>query len=95
MRETEKMDVYSLGLLFWQLRARVPLFDDWTEEQVKTRVAKGKLTPPLEAMADYPIAMQELMAKMWRFKAKTRPSAAQVVEQLEVILASHRQDIEK
>ena len=84
--ETEKLDIYSLSLIFWQIQARKTPFEDIEEEDVYEQVKAGTLLPSSEDMENYPKAMQDLIIDMLKRQPEDRPTAIQVVDRITDIL---------
>ncbi|GLE00882.1 hypothetical protein PINS_up009679 [Pythium insidiosum] len=81
----EATDIYSLALVLWTLRSRVKPFEGLPREQVYVRVPEG-LRPPIEAMQDYPTAMQELVVRAWHGDPSQRPTAQAIADEIQQIL---------
>lgn len=81
---SERIDVYALGMAFWELlHPRVALsWPDWTTTTTRSRDAAE--WRPLVA-DDVPVELRELLESMWRRDTRVRPTAAQVVRKLEAI----------
>lgn len=75
---TELADVYSFGLIMWEVVTRQIPFNDSSVYQVPIQVAKGKRPPVPECPASY----RKLMKKCWSQKPKRRPSFVTIVEKL-------------
>lgn len=85
----EKLDIYSLSLVLWTMRAREKPFSDWDRETVYKRVPAGA-RPPVEAMNDYPQQMQELIVRGWDNDPKNRPTANEMADEIDRILKSYK-----
>ncbi|CEG48098.1 tkl protein kinase [Plasmopara halstedii] len=81
----EKLDIYSLSIVLWTLRAREKPFVYWERETVYEKVPYGA-RPPVEAMSDYPLEMQELIVRGWDNDPKNRPTASEMAEEIDRIL---------
>lgn len=84
----EKLDIYSLSLVLWALRARSKPYPQYTREDVYAKVPKG-LRPPVEAMGDYPQAMQDLVVRGWDADPARRPSAREMADEIDRILQNY------
>uniref|UniRef100_A0AAV1UZH2 Protein kinase domain-containing protein n=1 Tax=Peronospora matthiolae TaxID=2874970 RepID=A0AAV1UZH2_9STRA len=84
----EKLDIYSLSLVLWTLRARVKPFENLDRAETYRMVPAG-VRPPLEAMSDFPQQMQDLIVRGWDNDPKKRPSAKEMADEIEQILASY------
>ncbi|CAH0478783.1 unnamed protein product [Peronospora belbahrii] len=85
----EKLDIYSLSLVLWALRARVKPFWMLEKADVYKQVPKG-LRPSVEEMSDYPQPMQDLIIRGWDNDPTKRPSAQEMADEIESILASYK-----
>lgn len=81
----EKLDIYSLSLVLWSLRSRAKPYYDYERKDVYVEVPKG-LRPPIEAMSDYPPAMQNLIVRGWDSDPAERPSATEMADEIDRIL---------
>ncbi|CAI5746296.1 unnamed protein product [Peronospora destructor] len=84
----EKLDIYSLSLVLWTLRARVKPFRMYSKSKVYEMVPTGA-RPSVEEMGDYPQQMQDLIVRGWDNDPKKRPTAKEMVDEIERILASY------
>ena len=87
----EKLDIYSLSLVLWSLRARTKPFPDFERAETYQKVPTG-VRPPLEEMSDYPQQMQDLIVRGWDSDPKKRPSAKEMADEIELILKSYEGD---
>ncbi|RLN95513.1 hypothetical protein BBJ28_00009417 [Nothophytophthora sp. Chile5] len=87
----EKLDIYSLSLVMWALRARVKPFRMLEREEVYAQVPTG-VRPPLSAMSDYPQQMQNLIMRGWSTDPVKRPTAREMAEEIDQILQSYDED---
>ncbi|ETK93468.1 TKL protein kinase [Phytophthora nicotianae] len=88
----EKLDIYSLSLVMWAMRARVKPFRMLEREEVYAKVPTG-VRPPLEAMSDYPKQMQDLIVRGWDTDPKKRPTAAEMADEIDRILKVYENNI--
>ena len=86
------VDVYSFGLLLWEICAMETAFgseqggtDDCTAERVAMRVLKRKERPRVKSW--WPKALQSLLKDCWAHNPQDRPSMGQVKTRLCAILA--------
>ncbi|CAH0488579.1 unnamed protein product [Peronospora farinosa] len=89
LRLDEKLDIYSLSLVLWTLRARVKPFRMYSKSKVYAMVPKG-VRPSVKKMSDYPQQMQDLIVRGWDNDPKKRPTATEMVDEIKCILASYR-----
>ena len=99
----EKADVYSMGVLFWEImkgcewesevvdqlrKMRInPAGAGGLREVVKKAVCLKKLRPSLEKLDFWPDSLKELLQRMWALDAKDRPTLGEVIEREQVIRA--------
>ena len=89
---TEKIDIYSLSIVLWTLRARHHPFGGMESDTIMKEVANEiELRPNVTEMADFPKAMQELIIKGWSSDPNNRPTAASLVQQLAAIISSYHE----
>eukprot|EP00644_Phytophthora_capsici_P016479 jgi/Phyca11/529954/estExt2_fgenesh1_pm.C_PHYCAscaffold_520023 len=88
LRLDEKLDIYSLSLVMWALRAREKPFRALEREEVYEKVPAG-FRPAIEAMSDYPQQMQDLIIRGWDTDPKKRPTAAEMADEIDRILQSY------
>lgn len=80
---TEKVDVYSFGILVWQMaRDRIPFKGLGRDEFMKS-VVKGGLRPEVDQT--WPAGFQELLQSCWHTDPQARPSFSQIVQQLTML----------
>ncbi|KAL4093515.1 hypothetical protein PRIC1_005585 [Phytophthora ramorum] len=84
----EKLDIYSLSLVLWALRARVKPFRMLEREKVYQAVPTG-VRPPVSAMSDYPQQMQDLIVRGWDTDPKKRPTAKEMADEINRILEKY------
>lgn len=75
-------DVYSFGILLWEMTARAKPFDDLRSWDIPVAVSKGT-RPKMPASA--PLKLVALIAKCWASKPSSRPTMPQVIEELRTI----------
>ncbi|GBB89716.1 hypothetical protein RclHR1_01650023 [Rhizophagus clarus] len=87
-RITEKFDIYSLGVLFWELTSRKsPLdFEKKTTKgdhfSIKMNIRNGVREKPVEDTNDKFVALYE---KCWQHEPDKRPNIWQVISELNLI----------
>uniref|UniRef100_U9TE12 Protein kinase domain-containing protein n=3 Tax=Rhizophagus irregularis TaxID=588596 RepID=U9TE12_RHIID len=84
---TEKSDIYSLGVLFWELTSRKSPFDFETKNNSPFEIIKIK-SNILEGMREKPSPSTNhkfiaLYKKCWQHEPNTRPEIRQVILELE------------
>jgi len=73
---SEKSDVWSYGIVLWEMLSRQPPYPGVDQIQVATRVAQGKmfLSPP----ANSPYILASIMRDCLQFDPKQRPTFKQI-----------------
>jgi serine/threonine protein kinase len=80
---TEKVDVYSFGMILWQLTSGKIPFVGMKRAEFERDVVRGGYRPPIRK--DLPAELVDLIERCWSYEASNRPSSGQVVEVLEKI----------
>lgn len=73
---TNKVDVYSYGMILWEIVTGAVPFNDFTPIQIALRVSKEQLRP--EIPSDTPKALQSLIKRCWSQKPEDRPTFSQI-----------------
>ena len=87
-RYTEKADVYSFGIILWELLVRVKPFDEFEEAHsqfvtvLEDAIVKG-LRPNIPP--DCPKAYRELIEECWHDDPKRRPDFVQICRRLDMM----------
>ena len=81
----ERCDVYSLGLLLWEIFALERPFDGFDVSDMNSLVVKKGQRPTIDG--DWPEATADLVRHCWSEDPKTRPSADDAVRTLDHELA--------
>ncbi len=77
---SSEADIYSLGMIFWEIASRKLPFEEIQKEMaVALKISQGKKE---KIPADCPAFYGELIQRMWRTQSE-RPTAKEVVEVLE------------
>lgn len=79
-------DVYSFGILLWELFARTRPFDELTPFQAAYQVALDQHRPPLPANMSPDVA--RLLASLWHQDPAARPSFPRIVGTLDALLGT-------
>ncbi|CAD5206272.1 unnamed protein product [Bursaphelenchus okinawaensis] len=81
----QKCDIFSFGILLWEMTARRQPFDD-NESNAYTilwQVSEGKRPPKL----DCPDVVMDLMERCWHDKPYERPSVDEIAKEIDIICA--------
>ncbi|XP_022142218.1 serine/threonine-protein kinase HT1 [Momordica charantia] len=76
-----KVDVYSFGLMLWEMVAGAIPYEDMTPIQAAFAVVNKNLRPVISS--DCPLAMRALIEQCWSLQPDKRPDFWQVVKVLE------------
>lgn len=77
----KSVDVYSFGVLLWELWAKQFPFVGWRPADLVAHVASGG-RPDMAQARSMPIPMRQLAEQCWHADPRARPSAAEVVAKL-------------
>mmetsp|Transcript_16369 Transcript_16369/g.16481 ORF Transcript_16369/g.16481 Transcript_16369/m.16481 type:complete len:387 (+) Transcript_16369:94-1254(+) len=92
MQYTELVDVYSYGLIMWQVATGLVPFGALTTAECKRRIVLNRERPSLQQLtvegkdASVPAPLVDLMGRCWHWKAGCRPTSIEVVEELTHLL---------
>eukprot|EP00559_Dactyliosolen_fragilissimus_P008257 CAMPEP_0184856898 /NCGR_PEP_ID=MMETSP0580-20130426/2060_1 /TAXON_ID=1118495 /ORGANISM="Dactyliosolen fragilissimus" /LENGTH=845 /DNA_ID=CAMNT_0027352163 /DNA_START=124 /DNA_END=2661 /DNA_ORIENTATION=- len=79
-----KADVYSFGILLWELMAYEKPFDGMNREMFYERVVHGGERPPIQKK--WPSDLISLMTRCWSYNPEMRPTFSQIHDQLSSML---------
>jgi len=79
---TEKADVFSFGIILWELATRKPPYYGIDGTEVSKKVIKEDLRPKISEK-ECPKAFLELMSACWDRSPESRPFFDEVIEKLE------------
>lgn len=90
---TEKCDVFSWGIIFWEVLTRRVPYENYRESTaVLWAICNRKRPPPIR---NCPSKLKDLMQSCWDPDPPSRPSMAQVVDIMETVFthcSSHADD---
>jgi serine/threonine protein kinase len=84
-----KADVYSFGVILWELNATKKPFDGLNRELFYERIVHGGERPVCSKK--WPAELTELITDCWSADIEKRPSFGSVVERVDALLAKEKQ----
>ena len=85
----EKVDVYSFGIIIWEMITRVPPYKDMEISKVINQVCNEDRKPDYNLILKYkdnvPIILLELMENCWNKTPDSRPDFEEILETLNMI----------
>ncbi|GBG34827.1 Protein kinase, putative [Hondaea fermentalgiana] len=86
---TNKVDVYSYGLVLWQIMfERQPHPRTWTVPKLFYEVRYNRYRPPIDDKAGVDVALLNLMRRCWDEDPNGRPPFAQIIKELDLVISS-------
>ena len=83
---TLKADVYSFGIVLWEILSREPPFADYSLQKIMYNVINYKERPPLAKVAKgCPKELIMIMKACWEHEPEKRPDFSDVIEGLQAI----------
>lgn len=86
----DKVDIWSMGVLLYEIVTGQPLFNQRSKKQITTTIMRGKLRKMSELSPYIPEALDKYLAVMLRMDANNRPDAGQLLKALEERISSVR-----
>jgi serine/threonine protein kinase len=84
---SEKVDVYSYGILLWQMATDIIPFKGLSRNDFIRLVVKGGVRPPLNMT--WPSAFSHLLQDCWNTDPKYRPNFHDIIEKLVKMRKNH------
>ena len=81
---TEKVDIYSFGILLWEMASDRPMFHKWDREEILLKVVREGQRPQLET--NWPLGFRQLLEACWNAEPKKRPRAGELTHKLNVLI---------
>lgn len=80
---SSKVDVYSYGIIIWEISARRTPYGDMTQQQIGFYVTVKKGRPDKSLISsDTPQALIKLMEQCWDDDPNNRPTFEQIIDYL-------------
>ncbi len=76
------VDVFSYGILFWEICSLEKPFDGFTEVQHMNLVVQRGHRPRLDALKNWPVSVKHIISRCWHPISNERPTFRQVVNAL-------------
>ncbi|XP_022732217.1 dual specificity protein kinase shkE-like isoform X2 [Durio zibethinus] len=83
---TEKVDVYSFGIVMWELLTGEEPYTDLRSEEIIAGIIKGTLRPEVPSWCDP--AWRSLMERCWSTDPDSRPAFLEITKELRTMSAS-------
>ncbi|CAF4473085.1 unnamed protein product [Rotaria sp. Silwood2] len=79
-RHTEKSDIYSLGITYWELAARNRPYENHANDNIRASVLAGNRLPMPE---NTPANFRVVINKCWAQEPQDRPSSSEIIQMVE------------
>ncbi|XWS70668.1 hypothetical protein CRYUN_Cryun03dG0066500 [Craigia yunnanensis] len=83
---TEKVDVYSYGIVMWELLTGEEPYTDFHSEEIIAGIIKGTLRPEIPSWCDP--AWRLLMERCWSTDPDSRPAFSEIAKELRTMSAA-------
>jgi serine/threonine protein kinase len=83
-----KADVYSFGIILWELTAGKKPFVGLNRESFYERIVHGGERPPLNKK--WPTELRQLIKECWDVDINSRPNFGEILERMEALLSKER-----
>uniref|UniRef100_A0A5B6Z5W1 Protein kinase domain-containing protein n=1 Tax=Davidia involucrata TaxID=16924 RepID=A0A5B6Z5W1_DAVIN len=83
---TEKVDVYSFGMVMWELLTGEEPYANLRSEEIIAGIIKGNLRPEIPSWCDP--AWRSLMERCWSSDPDSRPAFSEIAKELRAMSAS-------
>ncbi|KAK2973629.1 hypothetical protein RJ640_029621 [Escallonia rubra] len=83
---TEKVDVYSFGIVMWELLAGEEPYTSMRSEEIIAGIIKGNLRPEIPCWCDP--AWRSLMERCWSSDPDARPAFSEIAKELRAMAAA-------
>jgi mitogen-activated protein kinase kinase kinase 9 len=88
---TEKADIYSYGIILWEIASREAPYKTLNGYQVSVEVVERKLRPVVQS--DWPRPFTSLMERCWADDHTTRPNFKEILAELRSIRQQMRRSL--
>lgn len=88
LQYNHKADVYSYGIILWELNAGKKPFDGLNREMFYEQVVHGGERPPLNKK--WPEELKKMMVDCWSADMDVRPTFSEIVEKIDSMLDSEK-----